>query len=102
MNFEIPKNNGVKIFKKIRLAYELLPNFLKPGVKEYGKTGVTFDNDSSIGISTTTSTAARFQDRSLCFSGIRQPPPPPDPSSQNLEETCWAPFSMKADRPQGQ
>jgi hypothetical protein len=53
------ESTAINIFKKIRLAYELLPNYLKPGVKEYGKTGVTFDNGSSIGISTTTSTAAR-------------------------------------------
>jgi hypothetical protein len=64
------ENTAIKIFKKIRLAYELLPNFLKPGVKEYGKTGVTFDNDSSIGISTTTSTAARGDTASiLCVRG---------------------------------
>lgn len=53
------ENTAITIFKKIRLAYEMLPNYLKPGVKEYGKTGVVFDNGSSIGISTTTSTAAR-------------------------------------------
>jgi len=64
------ENTAIKIFKKIRLAYEHLPNFLKPGVKEYGKTGVTFDNDSSIGISTTTSTAARGDTASiLCVRG---------------------------------
>jgi Terminase large subunit, T4likevirus-type, N-terminal len=53
------ESTAITIFKKIRLAYEMLPNYLKPGVKEYGKTGVTFANGSSIGISTTTSTAAR-------------------------------------------
>ena len=53
------ENTAINIFKRVRLAYEQLPNFLKPGVKEYGKTGVVFDNDSSIGVSTTTSTAVR-------------------------------------------
>jgi len=53
------ESTAINIFKKIRLAYEMLPNYLKPGVKEYGKTGCTFANGSSIGISTTTSTAAR-------------------------------------------
>jgi hypothetical protein len=53
------ESTAINIFKKIRLAYELLPNYLKPGVREYGKTGVVFANGSSIGISTTTSTAAR-------------------------------------------
>jgi hypothetical protein len=53
------EQTAINVFKRIRLAYEQLPNFLKPGVKEYGKTGLTFDNDSSIGVSTTTSTAVR-------------------------------------------
>jgi len=53
------EQTAINVFKRIRLAYEQLPNFLKPGVKEYGKTGMTLANDSSIGISTTTSTAVR-------------------------------------------
>ena len=47
------------IFKRVRLAYEQLPNYLKPGVVEYGQTSVTFTNGSSIGISTTSSDAGR-------------------------------------------
>jgi len=47
------------IFKRIRLAYEMLPNFLKPGVVEYGQTSMTLTNGSSIGISTTSSDAGR-------------------------------------------
>lgn len=53
------EQTAINIYKRIRTAYEQLPNFLKPGVKEYGQTGVTFDNDSSIGVSTTTATAIR-------------------------------------------
>ena len=53
------EQTAINVFKRIRTAYEQLPNFLKPGVKDYGKTGLTFDNDSSIGVSTTTSSAAR-------------------------------------------
>jgi hypothetical protein len=53
------EQTAINVFKRIRTAYEQLPNFLKPGVKEYGKTGLTLANDSSIGISTTTSTAVR-------------------------------------------
>jgi hypothetical protein len=64
------ESTAINIFKRIRMAYELLPNYLKPGVKEYGKTGVTFANGSSIGISTTTSTAARGDTASiLCVRG---------------------------------
>jgi len=53
------EQTAINIFKRIRTAYEQLPNFLKPGAKDYGKTGLTFDNDSSIGVSTTTATAIR-------------------------------------------
>jgi len=53
------EDTAIKIFRRIRTAYELLPNYLKPGVKEWGKTGMVLANDSSIGISTTTSDAAR-------------------------------------------
>jgi len=50
---------AINIFKRIRLAYEMLPNYMKPGVVEYAKTGLLLGNGSSIGISTTTSDAAR-------------------------------------------
>ena len=47
------------IFKRVRLAYEQLPNYLKPGVIEYGQTSMMLSNGSSIGISTTSSDAGR-------------------------------------------
>ena len=47
------------IFKRVRMAYEMLPNHLKPGVVEYGQTSMTLTNGSSIGISTTSSDAGR-------------------------------------------
>jgi len=50
---------AINIFKRIRMAYEQLPNYLKPGVIEYGKTSMTLANGSSIGISTTSSDAGR-------------------------------------------
>jgi hypothetical protein len=50
---------AIEIFRRIRLAYEELPNWIKPGVKEYGKTSCEFENGSRIGISTTTGSAAR-------------------------------------------
>ena len=50
---------AIEIFRRIRLAYEELPNWLKPGVKEYGKTSCEFENGSRISISTTTGSAAR-------------------------------------------
>jgi hypothetical protein len=52
---------AIEIFQRVRLAFEELPVWLKPGVKEYGKTSMTLDNGSRIGISTTTGSAARGQ-----------------------------------------
>jgi len=53
------ESTAINIFKRVRMAYEQLPNYIKPGVKDYGKTGVTFANDSSIVVSTTTATSIR-------------------------------------------
>lgn len=50
---------AINIFKRVRLAYEQLPNYLKPGTIEYGKTSLALGNGSSIGISTTSSDAGR-------------------------------------------
>lgn len=61
------EDTAIKIFKRIRMAYELLPNYLKPGIKEYGQTGLTLANDSSIGVSTTTSDAARGESCNILF-----------------------------------
>ena len=55
------EGTAIEIMQRIRMAYEELPNWLKPGVKEYGKTSVTLANGTKIGISTTTGTAARGQ-----------------------------------------
>jgi len=52
---------AIEIFGRVRMAYEQLPNWLKPPVKEYAKTSMTLDNGSRIGITTTTGTAARGQ-----------------------------------------
>ena len=53
------ESTAINIFKRVRMAYEQLPNFVKPGVKDYGKTGMTLANDSSIVVSTTTATSIR-------------------------------------------
>jgi len=47
------------IFKRVRLAYLELPNWLKPGIKKWGDTGLELANGSTIEISTTTGNAAR-------------------------------------------
>lgn len=53
------EQTAINIFRRVRLAYEMLPNYLKPGVIEYGKTSMVLANGSSIGISTTSSDAGR-------------------------------------------
>ena len=53
------ESTAINIFKRVRMAYEKLPNYLKPGVIEYGKTSMSLANGSSIGISTTSSDAGR-------------------------------------------
>lgn len=53
------ESTAIEIFRRVRLAYEQMPNWLKPGVDEYGKTSMMLNNGSRIGISTTTGSAAR-------------------------------------------
>jgi len=53
------ESTAIEIFRRVRMAYEELPNWIKPGVKEYGKTSCEFENGSRISISTTTGSAAR-------------------------------------------
>ena len=49
------------IFKRVKMAYEALPVWLKPAVKTWGQTSLELANGSYIGISTTTGSAARGQ-----------------------------------------
>jgi hypothetical protein len=53
------ESTAINIFKRVRMAYEQLPNYIKPGVRDYGKTGMTLGNDSSVLVSTTTATSIR-------------------------------------------
>lgn len=62
------ESTAINIFKRIRMAYEQLPNYIKPGVKDYAKTGMTLGNDSSIVVSTTTATSIRG-DSLNCITG---------------------------------
>ena len=50
---------AIEIFRRIRMAYEELPNWLKPGVVEWAKTSMELANGSRIGITTTSSSAGR-------------------------------------------
>lgn len=53
------EDTAILILRRIRMAYEQLPNWLKPGVKQWGKTEVVFENDSGISISSTSSSSGR-------------------------------------------
>ena len=56
---------AIEIFTRIRMAYEMMPNWIKSPVDDslggYGKTSMGLENGSRISISTTTGTAARGQ-----------------------------------------
>lgn len=51
--------SAMDIMARIKVMYEELPPFLKPGVREYSKTFVVFDNDSKIIVSATSADAFR-------------------------------------------
>ena len=53
------EGTAIMILRRVALAYEELPNWLKPGVAQYGKKEIILGNHSSIGISTTTGSAVR-------------------------------------------
>ena len=61
------ESTAKEIFKRIRMAYEELPNWLKPAVKEYQKESLELANGSRIGITTTTGTAGRGSSANLLF-----------------------------------
>jgi hypothetical protein len=47
------------ILRRVQTAYKQLPNWIKPGIEQWGSTEIVFDNDSSIAISTTSGSAVR-------------------------------------------
>lgn len=52
-------NTAKEIFSRVASMYELLPDFIKPGVKEYNKTSMTFENGSKVGCQATSASAIR-------------------------------------------
>jgi hypothetical protein len=53
---------AIEIFQRVRMAYEMLPNWLKNPIDGgFAKTSMELENGSKISISTTTGTAARGQ-----------------------------------------
>lgn len=53
------ESTAIEIFKKIKLAYEELPNWLKSGTVKFNEKTLTMANGSSVQVSTTTGTALR-------------------------------------------
>jgi hypothetical protein len=53
------ESTAKEIFARIKMAYEQLPVFLKPHIKSWRKDGLNLGNDSSITISTTSSSGPR-------------------------------------------
>jgi hypothetical protein len=51
------EDTAIMILRRIRMAYEQMPNWLKAGIKKWGETEVLFANDSQITISTTTASS---------------------------------------------
>ena len=62
------ESTAIEILTRIRFAYELLPNYLKPGVKTWGKSAVEFENGSKIEASTTSTDSGRGKSIS-CIAG---------------------------------
>lgn len=53
------ESTAKEIFARIKMAYEQLPVYLKPHIKSWRKDGLNLGNDSSITISTTSSSGPR-------------------------------------------
>ena len=62
------EKNAKGLLFRLKKMWESLPNWLKPGVKEWGKTEIILGNDSRISISTTTGSAGRSESIN-CVSG---------------------------------
>lgn len=61
------ESTAKEIFKRIRTAYEQLPNWVKSPVQYYGLESLELSNGSRIGITTTTGTAGRGSSANLLF-----------------------------------
>lgn len=53
------EKEAINILDKIKIIYEELPDWLKPGVKEYNKKSILFENGTKIQVSATTKNAFR-------------------------------------------
>jgi len=56
-----------ELFGRIEMMYEMLPDYVKPGVKEYNKTSMVLENGSRISCAATSASAIRGRSISLCI-----------------------------------
>lgn len=57
---------AVDFLKRIKMAYQMLPNFLKIGITTWAGTEIRFENGSSIKVSATSPDAARGTSADIC------------------------------------
>jgi hypothetical protein len=55
------EDTAIELLSRVRLAFEMLPNHLKPGVKNFSKTLIELGNGSQIKASTTSADSGRGQ-----------------------------------------
>jgi hypothetical protein len=75
---------AIEFLSRIKMAYELLPAWLKPGVKEYNKTSVEFSNGCRIEACATTPDSARGKACDILIIDEMAFVPP------NIMEELWA------------
>lgn len=75
---------ATEFLARIKMAYELLPAWLKPGVKEYNKTSVEFSNGCRIEACATTPDSARGKSCDILIIDEMAFVPP------NIMEELWA------------
>jgi hypothetical protein len=53
------EDTAIEIFSRVKMAYEQLPNWLKPGVEKWGETGMKLENGSYLSVETTSPNTGR-------------------------------------------
>lgn len=59
------EDTAIEIFARIKLAYEQLPNWLKPGVEKWGETAMKLENGSYLSVETTSMNTGRGKSANL-------------------------------------
>lgn len=61
------ESSATEVLERIQLAYEWLPHWLKPGVSEWNKTSIVFENGSKIRSAATSSDSVRGKSASMLY-----------------------------------